>query len=59
MENSDNYVLKQLLKIISIILLALLLFLVGLMIGFGVIGKGNAFDVFSFKTWSHITDFIN
>lgn len=58
MGSSDNYVLKQLFKIIFIILLGLILLVVGLMVGYGVIGKGNPFEVFSGKTWSHITDFI-
>ncbi|QIL46671.1 DNA-directed RNA polymerase subunit beta [Vagococcus coleopterorum] len=58
MESSKKYILKQLFKIVLIILVALLLFSVGLMIGYGVLGKGNPFDVFNGSTWSHITDFI-
>lgn len=32
---------------------------VGLMVGYGVIGDGNAADVFQKSTWQHIGDIVN
>ncbi|MGO2100630.1 DNA-directed RNA polymerase subunit beta [Vagococcus salmoninarum] len=55
---STKYVIRQLLKIIVIVLLAVILFVVGTMIGFGVIGEGRPTDVFDSETWNHIFKFI-
>lgn len=58
MKESSSYISKQLLKILFVILLAILLLLAGLIIGYSVVGKGDLFGIFSPKTWSHITDFL-
>ncbi|OJG20083.1 hypothetical protein RU97_GL000316 [Enterococcus canis] len=44
--------------IFSVILLMMLLFIIGTMIGYGVIGSGKATDVFNFSIWQHILDFL-
>lgn len=59
MKESGSYISRQLLKILFIILLAIILLVVGLMVGYSVIGKGHALGIFSPKTWTHITDFLN
>ncbi len=33
-------------------------FILGAMIGYGVIGKGEAFDVFKLDTWTHMYNLI-
>ena len=45
-------------KIILIIFLLIIFFIAGLMIGFGVVGKGTPMDVLTGETWSHIFDFL-
>lgn len=37
-----------------IISLAIIAFLVGSMIGYGILGKRNAFEVFDIDTWLHM-----
>ncbi|GEQ49859.1 DNA-directed RNA polymerase subunit beta [Tetragenococcus koreensis] len=51
-------VLISLIKILSVIVLAMLLFSIGLMIGYGVIGDGSPMHVFSRALWQHIFEFI-
>ncbi|NQN49938.1 DNA-directed RNA polymerase subunit beta [Streptococcus suis] len=52
-----NYVGKNLLLVAIVVLLALLVFAVGLMVGYGVIGDGdNVFAVLSPAKWQ---DLIN
>mgnify|MGYP001425995542 CR=1 FL=1 len=41
------------------IMLIILFFFTGAMIGYGVIGDGNPFDVFKLSTWRHIYDIVN
>lgn len=44
------------LRIVLVLLLWLISMIIGLMIGFSVLGDGNAFDVFKWGTWQHIFD---
>jgi hypothetical protein len=46
------------LRILIILLLALIAVVVGTMIGYGVLGKGNPLDVFDRDTWTHIRDIV-
>lgn len=41
-----------------VLLLILVLFLVGLVIGYSVIGEGKSSEVFNSRTWIHILDFF-
>ncbi|MFL0581088.1 DNA-directed RNA polymerase subunit beta [Solibacillus sp. FSL K6-1781] len=47
------------LRIIIVILLFLVAVIVGLVIGYSVIGDGAAFDVLKWETWQHLLDIIN
>lgn len=58
MGSSTKYVLLGLLKIILIVGLAIGLFVIGTMIGYGTLGRGDAKAVFEPETWTHITDFL-
>ncbi len=55
----NRYILMTVIKILSVILGAMLLFFVGLMIGYGVIGDGSPLHVFDRGLWHHILDFVN
>lgn len=46
------------LKILAFIVSFLLLVIVGLMIGYGVVGDGKATEVFNSSTWSHIMEYF-
>ncbi|MFB8580939.1 DNA-directed RNA polymerase subunit beta [Enterococcus gallinarum] len=54
----NRYILTSLVKILLVILLAILLFIAGTMIGYGVIGDGMPLKVFSPHLWNHILDFM-
>ncbi|WEG74099.1 DNA-directed RNA polymerase subunit beta [Vagococcus intermedius] len=58
MGSSTKYVLKQVFKILLIIVLLIALFVIGLMIGYGMIGDGEMNKVFEQETWTHIRDFF-
>ncbi|HEL2056250.1 TPA: DNA-directed RNA polymerase subunit beta [Streptococcus suis] len=50
-----NYVGKQLLSVFIVILIAILVFALGLMVGYGVIGDGeNMFAVLSPEKWQEL-----
>ncbi|HEL2110451.1 TPA: DNA-directed RNA polymerase subunit beta [Streptococcus suis] len=50
-----NYVGKQLLSVFIVILIAILVFALGLMVGYGVIGDGeNMFAVLSPAKWQEL-----
>ncbi|HFI0621917.1 TPA: DNA-directed RNA polymerase subunit beta [Streptococcus suis] len=50
-----NYLGKRLLSILIVVLLAILVFAVGLMVGYGVIGDGeNMFAVLSPAKWQEL-----
>ncbi|KAF1301247.1 MULTISPECIES: DNA-directed RNA polymerase subunit beta [Enterococcus] len=55
---TNRYVLTTLIKIFLVILLAFILFIVGTMIGYGVIGDGMPLKVFNPQLWTHILDFM-
>ena len=57
--SSFRYILVTLLKILVVISLVIILFVVGTMIGYGLIGNGNPMDVFDEKIWTHIMNFFN
>ncbi|MFS7002114.1 DNA-directed RNA polymerase subunit beta [Carnobacterium maltaromaticum] len=46
------------LKVLIVIAVIILTFLIGAMIGFGLLGDGNPFAVFSQNTWEHIFSFF-
>ena len=56
--SSFRYILVTLLKILVVISLVIILFVVGTMIGYGLIGNGNLMDVFVEKIWTHIMNFF-
>ena len=56
--SSFRYILVTLLKILVVISLVIILFVVGTMIGYGLIGHGNPMDVFDEKIWTHIMNFF-
>lgn len=47
------------LRIIVVVLLVVVAFVVGSMIGYGVIGDGKPTDVLEKSTWTYITDLVN
>ena len=51
-------VLKTLGKIILFLLFVILFFVLGLFIGYSIIGDGNYWEVLNQDTWQHILDFI-
>lgn len=46
------------LKILLVIVLIALAFIIGAMIGYGVLGDGDPFAVFEKETWVHIFSYI-
>jgi DNA-directed RNA polymerase subunit beta. len=54
---TSRYVSRMITKILLVIVLAVLLFLGGLMIGYGIVGDGSVFKVFDPSLWTHILDF--
>ena len=51
-------VLKTLGKVILFLLFIALFFVLGLFIGYSIIGDGNYWEVLNQDTWQHILDFI-
>ena len=49
---------KTLLRVIMYLLLLFLFFVIGLIIGYAIIGKGNFWEVLSQDTWRHIIDLV-
>lgn len=47
------------LRVIVVLILAIVALILGLMVGYGVIGDGNATDVLKQETWQHIVDIIS
>lgn len=54
----NRYILTTLVKILLVILLALVLFVLGTMIGYGGIGGGMPLKVFYPGLWTHILEFM-
>lgn len=46
------------LRIIVVIILAIAALALGLMFGYGIMGDGNAMDVFKTETWQHILNIV-
>lgn len=63
---SDKYIkdnvpinfLKSLLKLLIFFLFVILFFVIGLFIGYSVVGEGNYWEVLNQDTWQHIIDFV-
>lgn len=51
-------VLKTLGKVILFLLFIVLFFVIGLFIGYSIIGDGSYWEVLNQDTWQHILDFI-
>lgn len=47
------------LRLIAIIVLMVISVVVGAVIGYSVVGDGDAGDVFNKETWTHISDLVN
>lgn len=45
-------------RILFVLLLSAISLMVGLMVGYGVIGDGNPIDALKIETWQHIIDFV-
>jgi len=46
-------------KFLIVLFLVFLFFIIGTMIGYGVIGEGNPWDALKKSTWDHIFDLVN
>ena len=57
--STQRYILVSSVKILLVVLLLILLFIAGTMIGYGVIGEGNPLKVFQPSLWLHIRDFFS
>lgn len=51
-------VTKILLKFVFVIVLIVLFFIIGLFVGYAVVGNGDYWEVLNVDTWQHILDFI-
>lgn len=51
-------ILKSLIRIVVILLVGILLFVIGSMIGYGAMGGGNPFEVLMPHVWRHIMEFV-
>lgn len=56
--SNQRYILFSLIKILFVILLLFIFYIIGVMIGYGVIGEGNPFKIFQLSLWFHICDFF-
>ncbi|WP_345940878.1 DNA-directed RNA polymerase subunit beta [Granulicatella sp. zg-84] len=54
----ENDMLRILFYCIFMLVLVGVFLVIGLMIGYSILGDGNAFDVFNWHTWQHILDFL-
>ena len=60
LKNSCNLLFTALLRILVFLIIAIILFALGLMIGYAVLGEGkNPLDIFSKEIWDKIFRFIN
>lgn len=59
LKRSFVLLMKTIIRIFLVCLISSVLFCIGLMIGYSVLGNGaSALDVFKAETWQHILDFI-
>ena len=54
----NRYIITTLVKILFVLLLAMIMFIIGTMIGYGRIGEGMPLKVFYPGLWTHILDFM-
>lgn len=54
----NRYIITTLMKILFVLLLAMIMFIIGTMIGYGGIGEGMPLKVFYPGLWTHILDFM-
>ncbi|MCU9613276.1 DNA-directed RNA polymerase subunit beta [Caldibacillus lycopersici] len=47
------------LRVVIVLVLIIVFFIIGSMIGYGIIGDGNPMDVLKKGTWTHIIDIVN
>ena len=52
------YITNVLIKVFLVFIMAVVLFFIGLMIGYGIIGDGHPLEVLNPSIWRHIFDFI-
>lgn len=57
--SSSEHILRNLIRIVAILLTGVVLFIIGSMIGYGVMGGGNPFKVLLPDVWRHILDFVH
>ncbi|MFC4772097.1 DNA-directed RNA polymerase subunit beta [Enterococcus hermanniensis] len=57
--SSSEHILRNLIRIVAILLAGVMLFIIGSMIGYGVMGGGNPFKVLLPDVWRHILDFVH
>ncbi|MDY0045529.1 MAG: DNA-directed RNA polymerase subunit beta [Syntrophales bacterium] len=43
---------------LKVFALSVLVFIIGLPIGYGIVGKGSMLDIYKFDTWKHMFDLI-
>ncbi|MCJ0537258.1 DNA-directed RNA polymerase subunit beta [Enterococcus cecorum] len=55
---NTRYIRNVLFKIFFVFILAVVLFFVGLVIGYGIIGDGHPLEVLNPAIWHHIFDFL-
>lgn len=54
-----NFFVSAIIRLLVIIGITLVLFVVGMMIGYSMLGEGNnPFEVFQPSTWEHIKNFV-
>lgn len=54
----NRYIITTLVKILFVLLLAMIMFIIGTMVGYGGIGEGMPLKVFYPGLWTHILDFM-
>ncbi|QGH36324.1 DNA-directed RNA polymerase subunit beta [Gracilibacillus salitolerans] len=45
-------------KVMIVVLLSLFALMIGLIIGFSILGDGSPLDVLKWETWQHIIDYV-
>ncbi|MDR1473146.1 MAG: DNA-directed RNA polymerase subunit beta [Lactobacillales bacterium] len=57
-ENVGKYIFFSLLKVFIVIAMMIILFVLGMMIGFGVIGGGNPKGIFNHNLWDNVFSYF-
>ena len=55
---NTRYITNVLIKVFLVFIMSVVLFFIGLMIGYGIIGDGHPLEVLNPSIWHHIFDFI-